>query len=99
MTKREPRNYLNRTLVSEHELKLFIQVVKTKEWWTCAEMSQASGLRRRIVATHLMRWLNFELVERVKITPEHRWKLSPKAETTVHYNKLKATALTLGWLK
>lgn len=95
--KRKPR--VQRTLVSVHELKLFCVVAREQGWWTSRDIAQKAGVKRRAAHEHLMRWLDFGMVERIEMTPEHQWRVSSEANNASHYKRLESIALRLEWLK
>ena len=93
------RSYLERSILSEHELRLFCTALEMTGWWTCHEITERSTLKRRIVHQHLTRWLKLGLLERIKLSPDHRWRVAPAASDQPHYTRLAETAKRLGWLE
>ena len=93
------RSHHDRVILSECELRLFIALLKQTGWWTCDEIAEKAALKRRIVHEHLTRWLAFGILERIKLSPEHRWRMGPGAAKQNHYARMADTATRLGWMK
>lgn len=68
--------------ISEHQLKVFDFVKKSGRWLTTAQIAEGSGVCKRTVRHHTLRFVAIGIFEKADVSPGHRYRVTAESEAT-----------------
>lgn len=65
--------------ISLHQVKIYRQLVASKQWMTNKELAAQTGVSLRNVAYHTKRFVDLGICDQAEVYPGHRYRFSDKA--------------------